>query len=526
MDDDKKNPHGPDDSFEEHELDINTPEDMKAAEDVTFADTATESMAIFDELDDSDAFADFESVSSPQSAHTFEPAPTSAHEEETLFTEDDFHVDTEVQSSTPYNPAEDDFFAHPDFQAAQSKSEAAMSDREAFDFSAPAISSHEAFEDVNMDFPENEGSSQLGDSQLFDYDPGTTSEENFEQADQIYGDASAAGGASAGGGPGNKDTFVHRLMNNRRALRMILMFVLIGVVYGVLRVFMGGESTTTLALSSPAEVKTPAPVQQPAPEVAVAPEVAAAPEVAPAPEAAPAAPAVVATAPEAIPATPPAIAPAQTPAQPGTVAQGPQTQNAMTVPTPQTSYSVGMPQPGQGTPPGQADQIANKLNSLEASITAIDDRLATISSGGTPKPAPTNAFGQPRSAESEDILRDALHKIEGIDRKMSHLSELQTQIHILNKEVNALKSDVVQQTMIVGQSQSQMNQKMMSNLDTHAPKMIVQAAIPGRAWLRSENGQLITVIPGDEVAGYGRVVSIDPTTGTVTMSTRVVFREL
>jgi hypothetical protein len=135
-----------------------------------------------------------------------------------------------------------------------------------------------------------------------------------------------------------------------------------------------------------------------------------------------------------------------------------------------------------------------------------------------------NAFGS-GEPESQEILMKTLSKIEGIDKKMSYISDLETQVHILNKEVNALKNDVVQQSIIVGQNQAHINQNLIATIDANAPKMIVQAAIPGRAWLRSESGQLITVIPGDEVAGYGRVVSIDATTGTVLMSSRAVFRE-
>src|SRR3990167_1827300 len=52
----------------------------------------------------------------------------------------------------------------------------------------------------------------------------------------------------------------------------------------------------------------------------------------------------------------------------------------------------------------------------------------------------------------------------------------------------------------------------------------VQAIIPGRAWLRSENGETVTVAEGDTIKDLGRVTKIDPYDGVVevNMGNRVV----
>lgn len=55
------------------------------------------------------------------------------------------------------------------------------------------------------------------------------------------------------------------------------------------------------------------------------------------------------------------------------------------------------------------------------------------------------------------------------------------------------------------------------------PDYTVQAVIPGRAWLRSDKGDTITVIQGDKVTGYGVVNSIDPQQGSVKTSSGKVF---
>ncbi len=47
----------------------------------------------------------------------------------------------------------------------------------------------------------------------------------------------------------------------------------------------------------------------------------------------------------------------------------------------------------------------------------------------------------------------------------------------------------------------------------------VQAIIPGRAWLKSESGDTVTVAEGDVLKGYGRITKIDPYDGIVDIDT-------
>lgn len=47
----------------------------------------------------------------------------------------------------------------------------------------------------------------------------------------------------------------------------------------------------------------------------------------------------------------------------------------------------------------------------------------------------------------------------------------------------------------------------------------VQAIIPGRAWLKSDNGETVTVAEGDAIKGVGRVTKIDPYDGIVEINT-------
>lgn len=57
-------------------------------------------------------------------------------------------------------------------------------------------------------------------------------------------------------------------------------------------------------------------------------------------------------------------------------------------------------------------------------------------------------------------------------------------------------------------------------------EIVVQAVIPGRAWLRDVKGRLLTVQVGDQIPGYGTVISIDAHKGIVRTNEHYEFRSL
>ena len=70
-----------------------------------------------------------------------------------------------------------------------------------------------------------------------------------------------------------------------------------------------------------------------------------------------------------------------------------------------------------------------------------------------------------------------------------------------------------------------MQAQQQPRVDLEAPAMArpaqvksmfsVQAIIPGRAWLKSENGETVTVAEGDILKNYGKIIKIDPYDGVV-----------
>lgn len=109
----------------------------------------------------------------------------------------------------------------------------------------------------------------------------------------------------------------------------------------------------------------------------------------------------------------------------------------------------------------------------------------------------------------------------------SQLSTYQTQAAAAQSSADAMAKTVGQvetqmtqinnalQTLINASKSPTMPQAAMGPTMPPARNYFVQAIIPGRAWLKANNGQIITVGLGDLVPGFGKVVLIDPQNGVV-----------
>ncbi len=56
------------------------------------------------------------------------------------------------------------------------------------------------------------------------------------------------------------------------------------------------------------------------------------------------------------------------------------------------------------------------------------------------------------------------------------------------------------------------------------PEYSLHAVIPGRAWLKSSSGQIVTVTEGDLVGNYGKILVIDAANGVVLTNSGITFR--
>ena len=113
---------------------------------------------------------------------------------------------------------------------------------------------------------------------------------------------------------------------------------------------------------------------------------------------------------------------------------------------------------------------------------------------------------------------------------VQRLNEFYSQNKLLQEQMQGLASRVVNIETQLNQLVQTLNRQNapptndlnMSQPQSQAmPKLPynVQAIIPGRAWLRSDSGETITVAEGDAIKDIGRVSKIDPYDGVVEINT-------
>jgi len=134
-----------------------------------------------------------------------------------------------------------------------------------------------------------------------------------------------------------------------------------------------------------------------------------------------------------------------------------------------------------------------------------------------PTPTPTGApelattAGQISQLNQKFIENSAKIKVleEELDKAQSVLTNMQGSVNNLNTAVLQL-AKVVQQLELEQKKAEMARKKKM-------PKMVyhVRAIVPGRAWLQSKDGKLVTVRPGTKLNGYGKVTVIDVNNGLV-----------
>ncbi|HSX19579.1 MAG TPA: hypothetical protein VLG38_00455 [Gammaproteobacteria bacterium] len=119
---------------------------------------------------------------------------------------------------------------------------------------------------------------------------------------------------------------------------------------------------------------------------------------------------------------------------------------------------------------------------------------------------------------------DALNKtISAMDNRIVSVSE---NVDGLSQDLANVKRVMVDQDLDLTMPG---NVKISSKKQNHAisstePNYSVHAIIPGRAWLKGGNGQIITVTEGDRVGDYGTVAVIDAANGLVRTSSGIMIK--
>jgi biotin carboxyl carrier protein len=108
-------------------------------------------------------------------------------------------------------------------------------------------------------------------------------------------------------------------------------------------------------------------------------------------------------------------------------------------------------------------------------------------------------------------------KVQDLAMRLASMESTLTRLSQNLQELKTNKASVMASAGAMGaQAQTQAPTTLPAPKPA-APKISysVQAIIPGRAWLKSENGNTVTVAEGDTLKDFGRVVKIDPYDGIV-----------
>lgn len=223
---------------------------------------------------------------------------------------------------------------------------------------------------------------------------------------------------------------------------------------------------------------------------------------------------------------------------------------ANTVATPSSSPAVVPPTPTVASAPAPTPQVVTPAQ--PAVVTQPSAPVPTMASPSVEQVSTTvtqtapsmNSPTLPGNVQYETGGKELIERIAALEQqnaKMANvmqieyaqkLADAQTQeaatqakLKELTNKVASMETALTQIVQILQGSGKQVSVSSgggnIPSAKSSAPKQIysVQAIIPGRAWLKSDAGDTVTVAEGDLLRDYGRVTKIDPYDGIVSIDT-------
>ncbi len=384
------------------------------------------------------------------------------------------------------------------------------------------------------------------------------SEYHFSDEDISYETESEQPKASHTGS--SQENLGNRLAKSKRMIISVgVFFVLVFVVYKMVAPSSSvapADINAPMAAAAPAKPNTPAMPQmpQPTPQTETAVVQAPAPQMAPAPvqtaQAVSPPPSAQAQMPQnQFPSQPVAMAapqqapqPMMAPMQPNRQSNGQpnQVSNQAMAPAPTQAMMMAPTQP----PQQQLQQPNTQAMVSMPPVMAVQPPGSnaappTIMPGNINQPmssTPTVTIVQAPEVESKIASMEAtneklMNQLQtDYAQKLNDYSvqnkALQDQVQTLNSRIAGMETQLnhlLQALTRQGQPSSNNNPMPGRHFPPTGPEtkiaFSVQAIIPGRAWLRSENGEAVTVAEGDIIKDLGRVTKIDPYDGVVEVNT-------
>ena len=161
-------------------------------------------------------------------------------------------------------------------------------------------------------------------------------------------------------------------------------------------------------------------------------------------------------------------------------------------------------------------KLSDGLNKLNHQIDSIMNQIKYLDS---------------YSREVSDNLNKLNDSISAMDNRISALinttSSLSKDVGTVRSEMGHVKQVLRDDGLDVSLNASVQKKKPETtggNIALEEPEYTVHAVIPGRAWLKSSKGQIVTVAEGDTIGNYGKVLVIDAANGVVLTSSGIAFR--
>lgn len=146
--------------------------------------------------------------------------------------------------------------------------------------------------------------------------------------------------------------------------------------------------------------------------------------------------------------------------------------------------------------PAQATNLQPVLDKLEEQSAEIDKRMAGL----------------------EQQIQQFNDRI---DRMQDDVGQVNQDVMKVSQNVRGLSTDVKR----IGEPIADQHKTDLAKTEMFAnPKFSVHAIIPGRAWLKNQAGNTITVTEGDNLDQYGKILAIDAPNSAVVTSSGVVIR--
>lgn len=180
--------------------------------------------------------------------------------------------------------------------------------------------------------------------------------------------------------------------------------------------------------------------------------------------------------------------------------------------------------------PDTADELAAELApTKEIPASAVVNRsVTTISPSEASNALQANAGQQVVPAVDvqklqtlQEQTQDSINSLEkqqfqtqaGVMAMQQSIDQMTQQMQSVTQSLQVLNDDY--QARLTKERQAIVAKQQAQALLRKTKQYFVNAVIPGRAWLKGADGTILTVVVGDNIPGYGKVLSINSYSGQV-----------